>query len=1094
MRFQLALMLVIALSPAFAASAQQNVTGSAFYPELAEETQSTLAGADTALTRFDNLMAKLDAATPPSQATPVSNEETNPSGDFVRTFDTDDAGGKEAAEEPTEEAAAAAPVPAPSAIAPVKRRELSLLREQAAVHRDRAAAALNKAADAEKNGDAIMARYYRKEAQSAAQSARSWAEKTYRGATAATGPPPSPAAFGSTLSASGCSGGGLQKACDCFRSTNSECQAFWQLKSLARASGSLSGFDTGLPSPVNVTLPRPAPGQETVTPPDAHLDGRPPVSLLDLARTLRKVVPEKELRQIFEDDPVTGALVLSSTGRRVFARPGVKSELEKIGGVSLDVAIGGQGTLLTSMRPAGPRESHLDDVVLVSLRNLTAAAKTFTATGAWVDLPGDLRHPGGIGRVFGVVMTTSGDVVLIGRTARRPSAALDIDSITLLFSTVWRQGRTPSVSLDPRGEALTGPMYPRLVNVPPDTEVARIMLEADYALKTLVQDAVDDPARSRILFPELGVSAPYDTLKRLTSDRFWLQPNPLPAASIELSQSGRTAVFDTGVEVLTESTLITDNDPSSTANSGSQLALAKARALTMRYEDLEEGTLQAGPDGVYEQLHGLIDLTTAATLLRLGAFQSTSLTQLTDLPVRKVPTRSSYPNVHALVAVPALKHAYFQYGGVAMRPRLSPDAHKTRLDGSLQKLETAADALSASGQIASAVDIKLKLPTALVSPELAAVQNLARRDFLTAEQKSLTKVRLAPSSHAAWEELARARLGLGDLDGAMAAIDRALTLAPIDPDTRVLAMDIAWRRDPEAAYAALKDIDTALRDLSHHYFSLARAALDDGSRARAESYAGWAAELWSGNFDAHLLRAQLRVRDGNLNRTDLSKAKRALLRLQSSAPDAARKPLALVLTLDAQSRLARVERLIRSAVADPNDAAGQAHYQTAFQDLQQAFEATQKAGQLDPQSAEPGALQALVRAYHGALFLEDEGAAKKEIETALLAARAVAARHPDSPFPPLSEAAILLVQGDPEEAEDVLRQAVKVFPENAALRRAHAEQAITVGACAHAGIDIDFLSALNLPSLREDVADLSDRLRSCSTGRQTTKASPSADD
>lgn len=1086
MRFRLVLILVIALTPAFAARAQQEMTGSNIYPEIAEDTQSTLAGADTALTRFDDLMAKLDAATPHSQTTPVSNAETDPSGDFVRTFETEAAGGKETAEGSTEDAAATARVPQPSPIAPVKRRELSLLRKQAAVHQDRAAAALKKAADAEKNGDAIMARYYQKEARSAAQSARSWAEKTFRGATAATSPPPAPATLGSTLSASGCSGGGLRKACDCFRSSSSECQAFWQLKTLAGAGGNLSGFDTGPLTPVNVAPPRPATASEQ--------QDTPPVSLLDLARTLRKVVPEKELRQIFEEDPETGALILSPTGRRVFARPGVKSELEKIGGVSLDVAIGGQGALLTSMRPAGPRESHLDDVVLVSLRNLTAAAKTFTATGTWADLPGDLRHPGGIGRVFGMVMTTSGDVVLIGRTARRPSAALDIDSITLLFSTVWRQGRTPAVSLDPRGEALTGPMYPRLVNVPPDTEIARIMLEADYALKTLVQDAVDDPARSRILFPELGVSAPYDTLKQMTSDRFWLRPRPLSAASIELSQSGRTAVFVTGVEVLTETTLITETAPSSAANSGSRLALAKARALTTRYEDLEEGTLQAGPDGVYEQLHGLIDLTTAATLLRLGAFQSTYLQQLTDLPVREVPIRSSYPNVHALVAVPALKHAYFQYGGVAMRPRLSPDAQRTRPDGDLQKLEAAAEVLSSSGKVASAVEIELVLPTTPATLEPDAAQDLARRDYLVAEQKSMAQLKVDPSSLASWADLAQARLGLDDLNGALAAIDRALTLAPVDPDIRVLAMDIAWRRDPAAAYAALKDIDTALQELSNHYFSLARAALDDGSRARAEGYSGWAAELWSGNFDAHLLRAQLRGKDGVLNRADLSKAKRALLKLQATAPGAARKPLALVLTLDAQSRLARVERLIRSAVADPNDAAGQAHYQTAFQDLQQAFEATQKAGQLDPQSAEPGALQALARAYHGALFLENESAAKKEIETALLAARAVSARHPDSPFPPLSEAAILLVQGDPKEAEGVLRRAVNVFPENAELRRAHAEQALTLGACAQAGIDIDFLSALNLPSLREDVADLSDRLQSCSTGRQTTKAFPSADD
>ena len=58
---------------------------------------------------------------------------------------------------------------------------------------------------------------------------------------------------------------------------------------------------------------------------------------------------------------------------------------------------------------------------------------------------------------------------------------------------VYRDNRTPQVSLDPDPALPAGPQVSRVLGIPPDSSFARVLLDADYAMKRIL--AADEFAR-----------------------------------------------------------------------------------------------------------------------------------------------------------------------------------------------------------------------------------------------------------------------------------------------------------------------------------------------------------------------------------------------------------------------------------------------------------------------------------------------------------------------------------------------------------------------------------------------------------------------
>ena len=231
------------------------------------------------------------------------------------------------------------------------------------------------------------------------------------------------------------------------------------------------------------------------------------------------------------------------------ASPQGQERLRKVGGVSLEVTL----QLLSyagvpEFRKPGPA-TVVESPVLISLAALYEKAGRFAASAnTWDDLPPELRYPGDVERVYGFVLDPrAGDVFLVGAAAQSPANRLDIDSIILALRSVWSAGEVPAVSLDPKPGRSDGPQFCYVHGVPANSVFAKIMLDADYAMK-------------RIIMGELNVGVPrfwelskmFCTRPGQHSSRIWLEPLPLAANDIHLSPSYRCALFDSGVRSLTE--------------------------------------------------------------------------------------------------------------------------------------------------------------------------------------------------------------------------------------------------------------------------------------------------------------------------------------------------------------------------------------------------------------------------------------------------------------------------------------------------------------------------------------------------------------
>ena len=283
---------------------------------------------------------------------------------------------------------------------------------------------------------------------------------------------------------------------------------------------------------------------------------------------------------------------------------------------------------------AGRDHRRLDNVIVVSLADLVAAAEKYR--DRWSELPGDLRHPGGLRRIFGYVVDAEArDVELIG-SAEGGGAPISIDELIVGVDAVWRRGVEPMVSLEPDPNDMAGPHKSMVYSIPFSSRFAKVMLDADYEMKFITllgRDVTLDDFPTMIGLMKGGgqVGSSYH--------RFWFMPSrPRPGDVVALP-GGRAYLFDAGLVLRTEEMLVRGGMMigNGAANPAGRTVAA---AFTSNLAELEV----AFP--VIRELHALVDVTMMASIWRLTGLDLPVLHDLAGLPVAEDAVPESYAGLH----------------------------------------------------------------------------------------------------------------------------------------------------------------------------------------------------------------------------------------------------------------------------------------------------------------------------------------------------------------------------------------------------------------------------------------------------------------
>ncbi|HWA97093.1 MAG TPA: DUF1598 domain-containing protein, partial [Pirellulales bacterium] len=461
--------------------------------------------------------------------------------------------------------------------------------------------------------------------------------------------------------------------------------------------------------------------------------------------------------------------------------PQHQQELEQIGGVKLQVTL----DLLSyygvpEFRRRGP-VTVVKAPVLVSLRNLLEQARSFADSSEhWQQLPTDLRYPGSIERVHGFVLDDQrSDVVLVGSPAASEQTRIDIDCLVVGLRAAWRDGTVPTVSLDPVHGRPAGPQYSRVENVPFDSVFARIMLEADYAMKRITFGELDVGVAG---FGEINWTM---ALQRdLTASRFWLSPMPLGPGDLHVSPTYRTLLFESRVRCLTEAKTCAGQWSGQASANADQTA----QLFTDVYPQLEASSL-VEPAGIYRRMHGLVDLVTAGKILRDMRINYGTIREFVNLPVRVLSgeetTPRSYPGLDVAVGPPGINYRF--RGGAMLESRLGRRSLDMYQDVTTMTLEQASNAFRTESKIAQQLDFSFCLPQSndVSGSRIDLLMMKGWRaggaeDYQTARDCFEAVTREDPFYAAAWSYLASAEAMLGHHDQAKAAMAEAVHLEPDD--------------------------------------------------------------------------------------------------------------------------------------------------------------------------------------------------------------------------------------------------------------------------------------------------------------------------
>jgi Tfp pilus assembly protein PilF len=803
-------------------------------------------------------------------------------------------------------------------------------------------------------------------------------------------------------------------------------------------------------------------------------DGRT-VYVAPLQRAVAAVSPEAARQPLFAPDPATGnALRPAPAVRELMANADTHDKLKAVGGVALDITFESLDfARVADFRGVGARRK-IQQPVLLSLGQLHARLAPYAASPErWASLPETLRHPGNIARIHGFVLDGERqDIFLVGSASADPDERLDIDTLVLALRAVWRDGQIPAVSLDPLPDNPAGPQYPRVHNVPQDSIAARIMLDADYAMKRIMLGALDPGVAGYVNALDRKVEANAAPSR----DRFWFHPVPLGVNSLRASGSGRTWLFDAGLQVLTENQWLRDGvlADSGQANSGAMEDAVEFTAHLDRFETAPAIT----PRRIFARLHGVLDAVAVARLWRELNIDYRVVDALAGLPYRQLTSPEErvpafYPGIFVSREIDGGQR--YVAGGVQLRLRPRAAAVDRYADPVAAALETSAAQFPGDRFVEPlAFSVTLARPNEVEA--LAARTDLrqgkyalASGDYREASARFSAATASDPLDVDAWIQLALAESFAGNPKRAGEAIARATELEPADPVVRVTAFEIERRANPNAALAGL-DLASST-ELGQNYVAATYAALHNGDRAEALRLSSAALELSSDNAEALLARFLARPEsDTSARRRDILRATRAY-REQLSGPDRAniQRRLALTLTMGAMQRTSRVTSGILTAAATPN---GMFNVIYAISDLQNAAAEAREARDLDPDLPLAPAVEAMARGLLVAL-LRAEGMEAESVFTHQLADETIA-RFPKHPIGQFSRAVLYLLDENPEAARNSLDHALEIDPTAAPAFAMRALVNNALGDCAASQRDFDRARSLRMPFTPDDERALRD--------------------
>jgi tetratricopeptide (TPR) repeat protein len=624
------------------------------------------------------------------------------------------------------------------------------------------------------------------------------------------------------------------------------------------------------------------------------------VGIKPLLKALAQLAPAAA-QNPFIDTPGIGALRFAPEVQRILAER--NDELRKAGGHELDVTLEVLALLgIPDMRLKGPA-TLIENPVMISLRRLVAAAKPYADSAEhWRSIPDDIRYPGSFGRVHGYVLDAEGkDLFIIGTPAATPEARLDIDLFSVLMETVWAKGLTPGVSLDPmpapvksagatpaqeaprartgkqpsqaarNPEAQTldfgGPQHARIINLPSDALVSRILLDADYEMKRINFGVVNVGVRNFKSWIDILKGNPRHPDR---TTRFWFRPIPLNSNTVRVSGSGRVVLYDAGVQLLAETTKV---DRAGLIGIGEvdPLAAQAAEEFTKNYAQIRPSAA-ARPRGIYVLLQGITDIVTMCKILRESEVDLAALQDLRRLPYRRLSgteaVRTTYPGL-SVRYLTSDGHSATLRGGVDLFTRPTRRSLDRFDDSVATTLERATADFPAAG-LMRRVPITFRLAAQQAGGNPATeLAKIAGRRLLASNQPEAASQRFRdaaakdPLDIDAWIYLGLAQARAGHHTEARNALEQARALDPRDSVMRKASFQIALLAARNFQFDA---IDPALRRaLSYDYAEKAYNALSARDTTAAFENADLAVKLWSENLHAYIARGMGRERKGDLD-------------------------------------------------------------------------------------------------------------------------------------------------------------------------------------------------------------------------------------
>ncbi len=465
---------------------------------------------------------------------------------------------------------------------------------------------------------------------------------------------------------------------------------------------------------------------------------------------------------------------------------------------------------------ATSRLHDLDHVRLVSLKTLLARLAPYR--DRWDKRPDDLRTLGGLTRIHGFVRSPAGDDLFLVGCAEPGRPPIRTDHLIVGLHYVWGQGLTPACSLDPEPGNLAGPQYSRVVGVPGDSPFAKVMLDADYAMKRILLEARGE----KLSVPGLQtVAALFAKSPGHFHQRFWLFPVQPGAREIQVGPEGSAALFAARVQVLTEA----EADARRGLVGGAEFTgcAEAARSFTAHFEEI------ARQRPVFRELHGLFDVVLLARILRLTCPDDPLLEAVGNLPYEKVAVPRAYAGV--TVEINAGARTISLSGGCDLRAGVGSGNLIEARSRSLDALTRAGGSRDA-GRVAQDLS---GAPLAVAEPlggpagqeEMAYQQGLrllAQGKWAEARDQFSTALAVRDTFAAAYALRAVARWQLGERGPALDDAALAVRLDPRDVSLRATYCQLLLE---DGAPRALEGLDGA-----------SRAALRDRYLARAGILAG----------------------------------------------------------------------------------------------------------------------------------------------------------------------------------------------------------------------------------------------------------------